>query len=69
MLAKWKTLAKSNQLGYKNTLNLIFYIATSYFILDNTEWPEALDDPEWTKPETIPSDGSKDVYIQLETKS
>lgn len=34
-----------------------------FFILDNTEWPEALDDPTWTKPEVIPTDGSKDVFL------
>ena len=38
-----------------------------FYIIDNTEWPEALDDPLWEKPEVPPADGSKDVFLELET--
>ena len=40
-----------------------------FFIIDNTEWPEALSDASWTKPEVIPAGGSKDVYLKLYTKT
>ena len=40
-----------------------------FFILDNTEWPEAIDDPSWIKPEVVPTDGSKDVFLKLMTKT
>jgi hypothetical protein len=38
-----------------------------FYIIDNTEWPEALDDPLWEKPEVPPTDGSKDVFLELVT--
>jgi len=38
-----------------------------FYIIDNTEWPEALDDPLWEKPEVRPADGSGDVFLELLT--
>ena len=38
-----------------------------FYIIDNTEWPEALDDPLWEKAEVPPADGSKDVFLELNT--
>ena len=36
-----------------------------FYVIDNTEYPEALDDPQWKKPEAPLLDGSKDVYITI----
>ena len=40
-----------------------------FFVIDNTEYPEALLDESWTEPEPVPSDGSKDLYIELSIKT
>mmetsp|Transcript_17700 Transcript_17700/g.29938 ORF Transcript_17700/g.29938 Transcript_17700/m.29938 type:complete len:261 (-) Transcript_17700:333-1115(-) len=36
-----------------------------FFVLDNTEYPEALQDPSWTGVTPRPEDGSKDVQVEL----
>lgn len=36
-------------------------------MIDNTEYPEALSDPNWVAPSRIPSDHSKDVFLTLDT--
>lgn len=40
-----------------------------FFVIDNTEYPEALLDDSWEGPEDIPTDGSKDLYIELMIKT
>jgi hypothetical protein len=37
-----------------------------FFVIDNTEYPEALQDETWTKVSERPSDGSMDVNIELQ---
>ena len=37
-------------------------------MIDNTEYPEALSDPDWTRPAPIPDDHSKDVFLTLDTR-
>jgi hypothetical protein len=39
-----------------------------FFVLDNTEYPEALRDDSWTAPEVRPMDGTKDVNVELSFK-
>lgn len=36
-----------------------------FYVLDNTEYSAALENPDWTRAEERPSDGSKDVNIEL----
>lgn len=36
-----------------------------FFVLDNTEYPEALRDEDWREVEVRPNDGSKDVNVEL----
>ena len=36
-------------------------------MIDNTEYPEALNDPDWSSPAPIPRDNSKDVFLTLDT--
>jgi len=39
-----------------------------FFVIDNTDYPEAIFDESWI-PVPIPKDGSKDVYITLDVKT
>ena len=36
-----------------------------FFVIDNTEYPEALRDENWAKVQDRPEDGSKDVNVEL----
>ena len=57
-----KNITDSNFLNFDNKM------ADTFFVIDNTEYPEALSQPNWNG-ETTPNDGSLDLVMSVSIKT
>ena len=57
-----KNITDSNFLNFDNKM------ADTFFVIDNTEYPEALSQPNWIG-ETTPNDGSLDLVMSVSIKT